>query len=232
MSPSNLNITCVIQKFIQDRAFDEAITIVDNDKESDEEPYASEPIIKSAWNHANRMVHDPASVARSLPWDALHFNTGKSKLSYVDKLMKDSTVAWDSDVGFIKNSDSDNECVEKEEDEDLDDEEGGKVKPWVKPAAFLSLLASKVTGRMQAGSSKNDDSEWDEEQKNEEQDEQGESEESGQRNRLDGKQLYPDHYVDRFLPGVVYSHPVDNRPTNAIAWDKSVDSRIDIYWDL
>lgn len=46
--------------------------------------------------------------------------------------------------------------------------------------------------------------------------------------RLDGQQLYPDHFVDRFLPGVLINHPCDNRPTNAIAWDISPDPQ---GWD-
>ena len=42
--------------------------------------------------------------------------------------------------------------------------------------------------------------------------------------RLTGKQLSKDHYVDRYIPGVVESHPEDNRPTNAIVWSGNIDS--------
>ncbi len=165
----------------KDRAFEEILTVVDCDEESDDSPYASERIITSAWDHAARMAADPSGVARSLPWDALSprpvpkesEGTVKDPIRlYLDHLLDDSGIVWDSDAGYLSN----------------------------------------LTGKPEEESGAS----WNPNEK-------------GQ--RLTGEQLYTDHYVDRYLPGVVQPHPEDNRPTNAVAWRGNIDGGWGDYGD-
>jgi hypothetical protein len=105
----------------------------------------------------------------------------------------ESNVLWDSDVG------------NGEENEDMEEEESG-----------VDVNED----------SQNDDNDFDEEEyyyKNDSDDYDDDGYKRGINNRLNGKQLYPNHYIDRYLPGVLESHPYGNRPTNAIGWNYSPD---------
>jgi hypothetical protein len=161
-----------VQTNRQDRAFEQATQIIACDEQSEEPPYASEGIIQSAWEHASRMIHDPSSVARSLPWDAFAREFSREGLhpddawvlgdwkpvGYLDGLLE-SNVLWDSDVG------------NGEENEDMEEEENG------------------VDGNED---SQNDDNDFDEEEyyyKNDSDDYDDDGYKRGINTRLNGKQL-------------------------------------------